>query len=92
MIDLSKTLIFIGLMIAAAGVALYVLQKSVDGGAGIFNWFGNLPLDFKVERDNFRFYFPLGTSILLSLAVSFALYLIRILMRFLADFLSHPKQ
>jgi hypothetical protein len=31
---------------------------------------GRLPLDFHYQRDNFRFYFPLGTSILLSLLLT----------------------
>jgi hypothetical protein len=42
-----------------------------------FSWFGNLPLDFKVERENFKFYFPLGTSILLSIILSLLFYLFR---------------
>jgi hypothetical protein len=36
---------------------------------------GRLPGDFRIERGNFRFYFPLATSILLSIAVSLALWL-----------------
>ncbi len=31
---------------------------------------GRLPLDFHFQRDNFSFYFPLGTSILLSLLLT----------------------
>jgi membrane associated rhomboid family serine protease len=31
---------------------------------------GRLPLDFHYERDNFRFYFPLGTSILISVLLT----------------------
>jgi len=31
---------------------------------------GRLPLDFHYQRDNFSFYFPLGTSILLSLLLT----------------------
>lgn len=29
-----------------------------------------LPLDFKIERENFKFYFPLGTSILMSVLLT----------------------
>ena len=37
---------------------------------------GRLPLDFQYQRDNFTFYFPLGTSILISivLTVIFSLF------------------
>ena len=31
---------------------------------------GRLPLDFTIQRDNFSFYFPLGTSILVSLVLT----------------------
>jgi len=31
---------------------------------------GRLPLDFHYRRDNFTFYFPLGTSILISLVLT----------------------
>ena len=31
---------------------------------------GRLPLDFHYQRDNFSFYFPLGTSILISVVLT----------------------
>jgi hypothetical protein len=31
---------------------------------------GRLPLDFHVQRDNYSFYFPLGTSILVSIVLT----------------------
>lgn len=38
---------------------------------------GRLPGDIAIKRKNFSFYFPLGTSILLSLLLTFILWLIR---------------
>ena len=38
--------------------------------------FGNLPFDIRIEKENFRFYFPIGTSVLLSILLSLILYLI----------------
>ncbi|MFQ3598752.1 MAG: DUF2905 domain-containing protein [Chloroherpetonaceae bacterium] len=70
--SLGKFLIVIGLSLTAVGV-LFVLFSRTDA----FHWFGNLPLDFKVERENFKFYFPLGTSILLSIIFSLLIYLFR---------------
>ncbi|MCS6988534.1 MAG: DUF2905 domain-containing protein [Chloroherpetonaceae bacterium] len=70
--SLGKTLIFVGLLTAAIGVIIVLVSKSEW-----FGWFGNLPLDFKVERENFKFYFPLGTSILLSVVLSLLFYLFR---------------
>ena len=36
---------------------------------------GKLPGDITIEREKFKFYFPLATSILLSILISFLLYL-----------------
>jgi hypothetical protein len=69
---LGKFLIVVGLSLAAVGF-LFVVFSRTDA----FSWFGNLPLDFKVERENFKFYFPLGTSILLSIILSLLFYLFR---------------
>ncbi|MEI6638276.1 MAG: DUF2905 domain-containing protein [Chlorobium sp.] len=39
------------------------------------NWFGNLPFDFRIEKENFRLYFPMGSSIVLSILLSIIFYL-----------------
>ncbi|NTV45437.1 MAG: DUF2905 domain-containing protein [Chlorobiales bacterium] len=74
--DFSKTLIFFGLLITAIGLFFYLFQK-FGAGSDIFGWLGSLPLDFKYEGKNFKFYFPLGTSILLSVLLSLIFYIIR---------------
>ena len=38
---------------------------------------GRLPGDFRIEREGFSFYFPLTTSIIVSLALSLILWLLR---------------
>jgi|YNPMSStandDraft_2_1061718.scaffolds.fasta_scaffold01557_10 hypothetical protein len=70
--SLGKLLIFVGLSLTAFGLLLILFSRT-----DTFSWFGNLPFDFKVERENFKFYFPLGTSILLSIALSLLFYLFR---------------
>jgi hypothetical protein len=40
-------------------------------------WFGRLPGDIVVERDNFRFYFPIVTSIAISIILTVLAYLFR---------------
>jgi hypothetical protein len=37
---------------------------------GLLDWFGNLPLDFKSEGENFSFYAPIGSMLLISLVLS----------------------
>ena len=56
---MGRTLIIIGLLIAAAGLLMTL-------GLPI----GRLPGDFTVRRGNFSFYFPLATSILVSILLT----------------------
>ena len=42
-------------------------------------WLGRLPGDIRIERENFHFYFPLVTCLLLSLVLSLVVWLIRLL-------------
>jgi hypothetical protein len=67
--ELGRLLIIAGAFLALLG-ALFVL------GGRFFN-LGRLPGDIVIRRDNFTFYFPLATSILLSLGLSILLWLIR---------------
>lgn len=69
MSDLGKLLIAAGLLLAAVGLIL------VFGGRIPF--LGRLPGDIVVRRENFTFYFPLATSIILSLVLTLLVYLFR---------------
>lgn len=71
----GKILIGIGIGIAAVGF-LFVMIDRVPGLGSVFSWFGRLPGDVSVKRDNFSFYFPITTSILLSIVLSLLFYLL----------------
>ncbi|HJV44285.1 MAG TPA: DUF2905 domain-containing protein [Bacillota bacterium] len=45
---------------------------------GRFLHLGRLPGDIVVEKENFRFYFPVMTSIILSVVLSLVMYLLRL--------------
>jgi hypothetical protein len=67
--DLGKLLLVVGGLIVLLGVVLLV--------AGRFNLpLGRLPGDFSYRGKNTAIYFPLATSVLLSVVVSVILYLI----------------
>jgi hypothetical protein len=68
MTDIGKTLIVLGLLIALVGVILTFM--------GRVPWLGRLPGDIYVQRGNWSFYFPLATSLVLSLALSLLFYLL----------------
>ncbi len=69
MAEMGKWLIVLGLVIAAVGVLLTL--------GGKFPWAGKLPGDIYIKRDNFTFYFPLATCIMVSAIISFLLWLFR---------------
>jgi hypothetical protein len=62
----GKTLVFIGLGITALGL---LVMWGVP--------FGRLPGDFIIRRNNFSFYFPLATSIILSILLTLILAFFR---------------
>ena len=66
--DVGRLLVVFGLVIVAVGVLLMVI--------GRVPWLGRLPGDIHVQRGHWTFYFPLGTSILLSLVLSLVLWLV----------------
>lgn len=68
--QLGKYLLIMGLIIALAGGLIWLLGNKL-------HWFGKLPGDIRVERENFSFYFPITTMILLSLGISFLLWIWR---------------
>jgi cell division protein FtsW (lipid II flippase) len=69
MVSIGKLLIAFGLILAAVGLLLLLSDK--------IPWLGRLPGDITVKRDNFTFYFPLATCILISVIVSLILWFFR---------------
>jgi len=65
--QIGRFLVITGIVIAAVG-GLLLLSARVP-------WIGRLPGDIMIQRKNFTFYFPLATSILLSLVITFILWL-----------------
>ncbi|HEV8530228.1 MAG TPA: DUF2905 domain-containing protein [Methylomirabilota bacterium] len=71
MADLGKMLLGVGLVMVLLGGILLL----VSNFAGKVPWLGRLPGDIYIERGSWRFYFPLGTSILLSVVLSLLVWL-----------------
>ncbi|MGG1311212.1 DUF2905 domain-containing protein [Cohnella laeviribosi] len=67
--NMAKLLIGSGIVLIVAGLLWMLL--------GRFIHLGRLPGDIVVEKENFKFYFPLATCILLSVALSLIAYLFR---------------
>ena len=78
--SLGKMLIGVGAVVAMAGVLLLLVDRMPWIGS-LFGWFGKLPGDISVKRDNFSFFFPLGTSLLLSVVLSLLFYIVAWILR-----------
>jgi ribose/xylose/arabinose/galactoside ABC-type transport system permease subunit len=66
--DIAKILIFLGAVLIVTGLVLLLFQKTPFPG--------RLPGDIVIKRENFTFYFPLATSIIISIVISLILYLV----------------
>lgn len=71
MISLGKMLIILGAVIIALGVLLSMFDK--------IPLLGKLPGDIHIKRENFQFYFPITTSIIVSVVLSLVLWLLSFL-------------
>ena len=65
--DLGKSLIVVGVLIVVVGVVLML--------AGRVPWLGRLPGDIYIQRGNWSFYFPLMTSIIVSVLLTVLFWL-----------------
>lgn len=66
----GKWMIIMGMALVLFGLLIYFFHDKL-------HWIGRLPGDIKIERENFRFYFPVTTMILFSVLISLTLWLIK---------------
>jgi hypothetical protein len=67
MAPIGKMLVLLGGVIVGVGILLIFFDK--------IPYIGKLPGDISIKKDNFQFYFPLTTSILISIVLSLILWL-----------------
>jgi len=66
---MGKSLVIIGLIFIAIGIAIAFGPR--------IPFIGKLPGDIYIKKDSFTFYFPLASSILISVIITFIMYLFR---------------
>jgi hypothetical protein len=64
---MGNLLIALGIGLILAGIALRF---------GLLSWFGHLPGDFRYEGENFVFFAPLGSMLLISLLASLLFWIV----------------
>lgn len=67
---MGRTLMVIGSLLVAMGALIWAVER-------FFPSLGRLPGDIVIQRGNFTFFFPLATSILLSLGLTLLFWLMR---------------
>ncbi|MBX3306326.1 MAG: DUF2905 domain-containing protein [Nitrospira sp.] len=77
---LGKILIGVGFGIVALGILLIALDR-IPGFGNSLSWLGKLPGDISIKRENVSFYFPIATSIVLSVLLSLLFYILGWLFR-----------
>ncbi|HMR89210.1 MAG TPA: DUF2905 domain-containing protein [Saprospiraceae bacterium] len=61
--DTGKWIILVGVVLVIVGSIWYFLGDKLS-------FIGNLPGDIRYESDNFRFYFPFTTMVLISVIIN----------------------
>lgn len=68
--NLGKLIILIGIILIVVGIIVYFAGDKLS-------WFGRLPGDIRIERENFKFYFPITTMVIISVVLTIILSIIR---------------
>ncbi|MCK4256308.1 DUF2905 domain-containing protein [candidate division WOR-3 bacterium] len=71
--QIGKLLTISGIILLGAGLFFLLFGK--------IPWLGNLPGDIYIRKENFTFYFPLTTCILISIILVLLLFIFRIFKR-----------
>lgn len=66
----GKILIIIGVILVITGLVVYFAGDKLG-------WIGHLPGDIRIERENFKFYFPITMMIIISVLLILILWLIK---------------
>jgi uncharacterized membrane-anchored protein YitT (DUF2179 family) len=66
----GKYILIVGIFIVIAGLLVYFFHD-------YFKWIGRLPGDIRIEKRNFRFYFPWVTMILFSIVITIIISIFR---------------
>ncbi len=66
--ETAKVIIIIGVVLILVGLAILVLPR--------LPFVGKLPGDILIKKENYTFYFPLATSIVISIIISLVLFII----------------
>jgi uncharacterized membrane protein len=68
--NIGKYIIIFGVLAILVGLIVYLFHDKL-------NWVGRLPGDIRVEKKNFRFYFPITTMVIASLLAALVIQIVK---------------
>lgn len=68
--DIGKWIIIAAIILLMVGVVIYFFHDKL-------HWIGRLPGDIRIEKENFKFYFPITTLIIFSVLATLILSVIK---------------
>jgi hypothetical protein len=68
--ETGKYILLVGIGVILIGLLIYFFHDK-------FHWIGRLPGDIRVEKENFRLYFPITTMIIVSILVTVIIQVVR---------------
>lgn len=68
--QLGKYIIIAGIAMVVIGIVIFFFHNKL-------HWLGRLPGDIRVDKENFKFYFPITTMIIISIILTLLMYLFR---------------
>jgi hypothetical protein len=68
--ETGKYIIVFGAGVIVIGIIIYFFHDKL-------HWIGRLPGDIRIEKENFRFYFPITTMILFSILITIIVRIVR---------------
>jgi hypothetical protein len=67
----------VGRWLILAGLLLLVVGVVLQFAPGIFNWFGRLPGDIRVEGERGKFFFPITSMVIVSVVLTLLINLFK---------------
>jgi Co/Zn/Cd efflux system component len=67
--QIGKILVIAGVILLIAGIVIWLLGDKLG-------WFGHLPGDIRIQKQNFSFYAPIVSMLILSIVLSLIFWLI----------------
>lgn len=68
--EVGKIVIYIGILLLIVGVLIYFFGHKLS-------WIGHLPGDIRIEKENFKFYFPIVSLVIISIIINLLVRLYR---------------